>query len=245
MKFYSQVVFSTIVCLLKKAASYLLFFYRFFTFRFHFLYIIEQVNSNRSGRRYEKEASCSSLLVNWFFPFAYSICNDFWTNHNRNSSYKNGKIVASKESVDKFRKEFSTYWWEDYKFEADYDQGELVIYLPKGKEDNQFTNIDDVLSAISLRQYQFKDKRLTVLLLSNSGEKLARLKNGKVTKGYSDKVDKKVVASRLAEWKKTNTPTKTSDSSHPKTTTGSTTVPPATNSSESSSTSSHLSGTSQ
>lgn len=158
---------------------------------------------------------------------------------------KTEKIVASKESVDKFRKEFSTYWWEDYKFEADYDQGELVIYLPKGKEDNQFTNIDDVLSAISLRQYQFKDKRLTVLLLSNSGEKLARLKNGKVTKGYSDKVDKKVVASRLAEWKKTNTPTKTSDSSHPKTTIDSTTAPPATNSSESSSTSSHLSGTSQ
>lgn len=159
---------------------------------------------------------------------------------------KTEKIVASKESVDKFRKEFSTYWWEDYKFEADYDQGELVIYLPKGKEENQFTNIDDVLSAISLRQYQFKDKRLTVLLLSNSGDKLARLKNGKVTKKYSDEVDEKVVASRLAEWKKTNTPTKTSDSSHPKTTTiDSTTAPPSTNLSESSSTSSRLSGTSQ
>ncbi|MBO0481884.1 hypothetical protein [Candidatus Enterococcus courvalinii] len=157
---------------------------------------------------------------------------------------KTEKIVASKESVDKFRKEFSTYWWEDYKFEADYDQGELMIYLPKGKEENQFTNIDDVLSAISLRQYQFKDKRLTVLLLSNSGDPLARLKNGKVIEGYSDKVDKKVVASRLAEWKKTNTPTKTSDSSHPKTI-DSTNTPVSTNSSESTSTSNHLSGTSQ
>ncbi len=25
------------------------------------------------------------------------------------------KIVASKESVDNFKKEFSTYWWADYK----------------------------------------------------------------------------------------------------------------------------------
>ncbi|MBO0432548.1 hypothetical protein [Enterococcus sp. DIV0660C] len=159
---------------------------------------------------------------------------------------KTEKIVASKESVDKFRKEFSTYWWEDYKFEADYDQGELMIYLPKGKEENQFTNIDDVLSAISLRQYQFKDERLTVLLLSNSGDQLARLKNGKVIEEYSDKVDKTVVASRLAEWKKTNTPTKTSDSSHQKTkTTDSTNTLVSTNSSESAATSNHLSGTSQ
>lgn len=159
---------------------------------------------------------------------------------------KTEKIVASKESVDKFRKEFSTYWWEDYKFETDYDQGELMIYLPKGKEENQFTNIDDVLSAISLRQYQFKDERLTVLLLSNSGDQLARLKNGKVIEEYSDKVDKTVVASRLAEWKKTNTPTKTSDSSHPKTkTTDSTNTPVSTNSSESAATSNRLSGTSQ
>lgn len=91
MKFYSQVVFSIIVYLFKKITSYLFFFYSFFTFRFHFLYIIEQVNSNRSGRRYEKETSRSSLLVNWFFPFTYFICSDFWTNDNRNRLYKNGK----------------------------------------------------------------------------------------------------------------------------------------------------------
>ncbi|WP_241161884.1 MULTISPECIES: hypothetical protein [unclassified Enterococcus] len=114
------------------------------------------------------------------------------------------EIVASKESVDKFKKEFKTYWWEDYKITANYEKGELEIYLPKTKEENQFINIDDVLSAISLRQYQYKDKRLTVLVLSNSGEKLARLKNGKVIKRFSEKVDAKVVASRLADWKKTN-----------------------------------------
>lgn len=114
------------------------------------------------------------------------------------------EIVASKESVDKFKKEFKTYWWEDYKITANYEKGELEIYLPKTKEENQFINIDDVLSAISLRQYQYKDKHLTVLVLSNSGEKLARLKNGKVIKRFSEKVDAKVVASRLADWKKTN-----------------------------------------
>lgn len=114
------------------------------------------------------------------------------------------KIVASKESVDNFKKEFSTYWWEEYKLTANYEKGELDIYLPKGKEENQFINIDDVLSAISLRQYQFKDKHLVVLLLTHDGDKVARLKNGKVVTAYSEKVDKKVVADRLAEWKKTN-----------------------------------------
>ncbi|WP_260241450.1 hypothetical protein [Enterococcus faecium] len=114
------------------------------------------------------------------------------------------KIVASKESVDNFKKEFSTYWWEEYKLTANYEKGELDIYLPKGKEENQFINIDDVLSAISLRQYQFKDKHLAVLLLTHDGDKVARLKNGKVVTAYSEKVDKKVVADRLAEWKKTN-----------------------------------------
>lgn len=89
------------------------------------------------------------------------------------------KIVASKESVDNFKKEFSTYWWAEYKITANYEKGELDIYLPKGKEENQFINIDDVLSAISLRQYQFKDKHLTVLLLTHDGDKVARLKNGK------------------------------------------------------------------
>ncbi|UAM74218.1 hypothetical protein [Enterococcus lactis] len=114
------------------------------------------------------------------------------------------KIVASKESVDNFKKEFSTYWWAEYKITANYEKGELDIYLPKEKEENQFINIDDVLSAISLRQYQFKDKHLTVLLLTHDGDKVARLKNGKVITAYSEKVDKKVVADRLAEWKKTN-----------------------------------------
>lgn len=114
------------------------------------------------------------------------------------------KIVASKESVDNFKKEFSTYWWEEYKLTANYEKGELDIYLPKGKEENQFINIDDVLSAISLRQYQFKDKHLAVLLLTHDGDKVARLKNGKVVTAYSEKVDKKVVADRLAEWKKNN-----------------------------------------
>ena len=104
------------------------------------------------------------------------------------------KIVASKESVDNFKKEFSTYWWAEYKITANYEKGELDIYLPKGKEENQFINIDDVLSAISLRQYQFKDKHLTVLLLTHDGDKVARL----IT-AYSEKVDKKVVADRLAE----------------------------------------------
>src|SRR5699024_7891645 len=103
------------------------------------------------------------------------------------------KIVASKESVDKFKKEFSTYWWEDYKLVANYDKGELEIYLPKDKENNQFINIDDVLSAISCRQYQFKDKHLTVLLLTNKGERLARLTNGKVKTSYSDKINVDVV----------------------------------------------------
>ncbi|EOT34184.1 hypothetical protein OMS_01171 [Enterococcus durans ATCC 6056] len=114
------------------------------------------------------------------------------------------KIVASKESVDKFKKEFSTYWWEDYKLVANYDKGELEIYLPKDKENNQFINIDDVLSAISFRQYQFKDKHLTVLLLTNKGEPLARLKNGKVKTSYSDKINVDVVDKRLKEWIKTN-----------------------------------------
>lgn len=52
------------------------------------------------------------------------------------------KIVASKESVDNFKKEFSTYWWAEYKITANYEKGELDIYLPKGKEENQFINID-------------------------------------------------------------------------------------------------------
>ncbi len=34
------------------------------------------------------------------------------------------KIVASKESVDNFKKEFSTYWWEEYKLTANYEKGE-------------------------------------------------------------------------------------------------------------------------
>ena len=114
------------------------------------------------------------------------------------------KIIASKQSVDKFKKEFSTYWWEDYRLVANYDKGELEIYLPKEKESNQFINIDDVLSAISLRQYQFNDKNLTVLLLTHDKEKLARLKNGKVITSYSDKVNSEVVDTRLKEWIKMN-----------------------------------------
>ncbi|EPI01561.1 hypothetical protein D920_00462 [Enterococcus faecalis 13-SD-W-01] len=113
--------------------------------------------------------------------------------------------IASKKSLDQFKGEFSTYWWEDYTFKENYDKGELEIYLPKGKEKNQFTNINDVLSAISLRQYQFKDKSLLVLLHASDGEKLARMKNGKVIKSYSDKVDEETVANRLKEWKKANT----------------------------------------
>jgi hypothetical protein len=114
------------------------------------------------------------------------------------------KIIASKQSVDKFKKEFSTYWWEDYQLVANYDKGELEIYLPKEKESNQFINIDDVLSAISLRQYQFNNKNLTVLLLTHDKEKLARLKNGKVITSYSDKVNSEVVDTRLKEWIKMN-----------------------------------------
>ncbi len=76
--------------------------------------------------------------------------------------------------------------------------------MPKDKESNQFINIDDVLSAISLRQYQFNDKHLTVLLLTNDGEKLARLKNGKVITSYSDKVNREVVSTRLKDWIKMN-----------------------------------------
>lgn len=124
--------------------------------------------------------------------------------------------VASKKSLDKFKGEFSTYWWEDYTFKENYDKGELEIYLPKGKEKNQFTNINDVLSAISLRQYQFTDKSLLVLLHTSDGEKLARMKNGKVIKSYSDKVDKETVANRLKEWKKANTqqPTQTTQTTN-------------------------------
>lgn len=136
------------------------------------------------------------------------------------------KIVASKESVDKFKKEFSTYWWEDYKLVANYDKGELEIYLPKDKENNQFINIDDVLSAISFRQYQFKDKHLTVLLLTNKGERLARLKNGKVKTSYSDKINVDVVDKRLKEWIKTNEQVKKISEST--TTSDSPTAPPST-----------------
>ena len=136
------------------------------------------------------------------------------------------KIVASKESVDKFKKEFSTYWWEDYKLVANYDKGELEIYLPKDKENNQFINIDDVLSAISFRQYQFKDKHLTVLLLTNKGEPLARLKNGKVKTSYSDKINVDVVDKRLKEWIKTNEQVKKNSESTA--TSDSPTAPPST-----------------
>lgn len=136
------------------------------------------------------------------------------------------KIVASKESVDKFKKEFSTYWWEDYKLVANYDKGELEIYLPKDKENNQFINIDDVLSAISFRQYQFKDKHLTVLLLTNKGERLARLKNGKVKTSYSDKINVDIVDKRLKEWIKTNEQVKKNSEST--TTSDSPTEPPST-----------------
>lgn len=136
------------------------------------------------------------------------------------------KIVASKESVDKFKKEFSTYWWEDYKLVANYDKGELEIYLPKDKENNQFINIDDVLSAISFRQYQFKDKHLTVLLLTNKGEPLARLKNGKVKTSYSDKINVDIVDKRLKEWIKTNEQVKKNSEST--TTSDSPTAPPST-----------------
>ena len=136
------------------------------------------------------------------------------------------KIVASKESVDKFKKEFSTYWWEDYKLVANYDKGELEIYLPKDKENNQFINIDDVLSAISFRQYQFNDKHLTVLLLTNKGERLARLKNGKVKTSYSDKINVDVVDKRLKEWIKTNEQVKKISEST--TTSDSPTAPPST-----------------
>ncbi|MFS0986727.1 hypothetical protein [Enterococcus durans] len=136
------------------------------------------------------------------------------------------KIVASKESVDKFKKEFSTYWWEDYKLVANYDKGELEIYLPKDKENNQFINIDDVLSAISFRQYQFKDKHLTVLLLTNKGQPLARLKNGKVKTSYSDKINVDVVDKRLKEWIKTNEQVKKNSEST--TTSDSPTAPPST-----------------
>lgn len=136
------------------------------------------------------------------------------------------KIVASKESVDKFKKEFSTYWWEDYKLVANYDKGELEIYLPKDKENNQFINIDDVLSAISFRQYQFKDKHLTVLLLTNKGEPLAQLKNGKVKTSYSDKINVDVVDKRLKEWIKTNEQVKKNSEST--TTSDSPTAPPST-----------------
>lgn len=136
------------------------------------------------------------------------------------------KIVASKESVDKFKKEFSTYWWEDYKLVANYDKGELEIYLPKDKENNQFINIDDVLSAISFRQYQFKDKHLTVLLLTNKGEPLALLKNGKVKTSYSDKINVDIVDKRLKEWIKTNEQVKKNSEST--TTSDSPTAPPST-----------------
>ncbi len=104
---------------------------------------------------------------------------------------KQKKIVANKESVDNFKKNSQLIGGRSIKNNCQLRKGELDIYLPKGKEENQFINIDDVLSAISLRQYQFKDKHLTVLLLTHDGDKVARLKNGKVITAYSEKVDKK------------------------------------------------------
>ena len=98
--------------------------------------------------------------------------------------------------------------------------------MPKDKENNQFINIDDVLSAISFRQYQFKDKHLTVLLLTNKGERLARLKNGKVKTSYSDKINVDVVDKRLKEWIKTNEQVKKISEST--TTSDSPTAPPST-----------------
>ncbi|MBO0462795.1 MULTISPECIES: hypothetical protein [Enterococcus] len=113
------------------------------------------------------------------------------------------KTIANKASVDEFKKEFSTYWWADYEVVANYEKGELEIYLPKDKEKNQFINVNDVLSAISIRQVQHGDKHLTVLLLTDDKQKVARLKNGKVSSSYSEKVDPEMVDQRLAEWQKT------------------------------------------
>ncbi|THE12389.1 hypothetical protein E1H99_07540 [Enterococcus hirae] len=113
------------------------------------------------------------------------------------------KTIASKASLDGFKKEFSTYWWKDYKIAVNYEKGELEIYLPKDKEKNQFINVNDVLSAISIRQVQHGDKNLTVLLLTGAEEKVACLKNGEVLTSYSDKVNADVIKERLNEWKKT------------------------------------------
>lgn len=115
---------------------------------------------------------------------------------------KNGQINTRKNETTP-----AEIWIENGKIKAigeGFSEAELELYLPKDKESNQFINIDDVLSAISLRQYQFNDKHLTVLLLTNDGEKLARLKNGKVITSYSDKVNREVVSTRLKDWIKMN-----------------------------------------
>lgn len=138
--------------------------------------------------------------------------------------------IANKASVDEFKKEFSTYWWADYEVVANYEKGELEIYLPKDKEKNQFINVNDVLSALSIRQVQHGDKHLSVLLLTEDKQKVARLKNGKVSSSYSEKVDPEMVNQRLTEWRKTTeeiqeiTETTTSSSEETSNTTNSSVV---------------------
>jgi len=71
---------------------------------------------------------------------------------------------------------------------------------------------------------------LSVLLLTEDKQKVARLKNGKVSSSYSEKVDPEMVNQRLTEWRKTTeeiqeiTETTTSSSEETSNTTNSSVV---------------------
>ncbi|MFV0560744.1 MAG: hypothetical protein ACK5NA_08510 [Enterococcus sp.] len=140
-----------------------------------------------------------------------------------NATNNQEEKVVSKKTIDKFKEEFSTYWWKDYTVSADYDKGEVNIYLPKSSSEGQeFKNLNDVIGAVAIRQYRFGNKDLRVYLLDHEKNKLAKLVNGKVVESYSEKVDKKLVEKRLDEWKKANESGSSTGSSTDETTSGTT-----------------------
>lgn len=59
---------------------------------------------NGSGERYEKKTSFSSLLVSWFFLTAFLSAAVSGKMTADIAQLETEKIIASKESVDKFKK---------------------------------------------------------------------------------------------------------------------------------------------
>lgn len=114
------------------------------------------------------------------------------------------ELVTNQKTVDNFIKLFNTCWWDAYSFSKDYEICEVEIYMPKATHENQFSNIDDVLTALSVRQYQYNDKNLSVLVLTHDSHKIARLVSGKLTNCYSNRVNQHLIATRLRQWKETN-----------------------------------------